>query len=311
MPQLPNTLNREGHAMSPSDTAPELPKTEPLAQPWKDHPFKVRSFGLTDRGRVRPANEDHFVVVELARTLSVQQTSVPQALAQYSSLRGHLFLVADGVGGHQAGEVASALGVVTVEGFLLNTLKRFFHLEAPEELNVMKEFQAALLHADARIFQEAARHPEMLGMGTTLTLAFAVDWRLLVAHAGDSRCYLFSKGDLYQVTQDHTMVAEMVRRGVLSAKEAERHPYRNVITNVLGGRDPGVQVEMHKLNLEPGDIVLLCSDGLTGMVANARIAAILEEEREPQRACERLVAEANAQGGKDNITVIVGSFADA
>lgn len=297
--------------MSQPDTEPDLARPEPPAAPHQDRPFAVRSFGLTDCGRVRPTNEDHFVVVELARTLSVHQTSVPQAKAQYSSLRGHLFLVADGVGGHQAGEVASALGVVTVEGFLLNTLKRFFHLEVPEEQNVMKEFQTALLQADARIFQEAARHPEMLGMGTTLTLAFAVDWRLLVAHAGDSRCYLFSRGDLYQVTQDHTLVAELVRRGEVSAREASRHPSRHVITNVLGGREPGVQVEMHKLNLEPGDVVLLCSDGLTGMVPNARIAAILEEEKEPQRACQQLVAEANAQGGKDNVTVIVGCFADA
>jgi PPM family protein phosphatase len=297
--------------MSLPDTEPDLARTEPPALPKKDRPMAVRSFGLTDPGRVRPSNEDQFVIVELARTMSVHQTSVPQAKAQYSSHRGHLFLVADGMGGHQAGEVASALGVVTVEGFLLNTLKRFFHLEVPEEQNVMKEFQAALLQADARIFEEASQHPEMIGMGTTLTMAFAVDWRLLVAHAGDSRCYLFSRGDLYQLTQDHTLVAEMVRRGALSASEASGHPSRHVVTNVLGGPEPGVQVEMHKLDLEPGDVVLLCSDGLTGMVPDARIAAILDEEREPGRACERLVAEANALGGKDNITVIVACFADA
>jgi PPM family protein phosphatase len=297
--------------MSLPDTDPDLARTELPVLPKKDRPLVVRSFGVTDPGRVRPSNEDHFVIVELARTLSVHQTSVPQAKAQYSSHRGHLFLVADGMGGHQAGEVASALGVVTVEGFLLNTLKRFFHLEVPEEQNVMKEFQAALLQADARIFEEASQHPEMIGMGTTLTMAFAVDWRLLVAHAGDSRCYLFSRGDLYQLTQDHSVVAEMVRRGFLSATEASHHPSRHVVTNVLGGPEPGVQVEMHKVDLEPGDVVLLCSDGLTGMVPDARIAAILEEEPEPGRACARLVAEANAEGGKDNITVIVGCFADA
>jgi serine/threonine protein phosphatase PrpC len=279
--------------------------------PKTDRPCAVRSFAVTDPGRVRPSNEDHFVVVELARTMSIHQTSVPQAKVQYSSHRGHLFIVADGVGGHQAGEVASALGVVTVEGFLLNTLKRFFHLQVPEEQNVMKEFQHALMEADARIFEEAYKHPELLGMGTTLTMAFAVDWKLLVAHAGDSRCYLLSKGELYQLTQDHTMVAEMVRLGVLSPAEATRHPDRHVITNVLGGHEPGVRVEMHKLNLEPADVVLLCSDGLSEMVPDARIAAILEEEQEPQRACERLVAEANERGGKDNITAIVARFEEA
>src|SRR3954471_18540027 len=156
--------------MSQPKTEPELARAGPPAPPKTGRPLTVRSFGLSDPGRVRPSNEDRFVVVELARTLCVHHTNVPQAKAQYSSHRGHLFVVADGMGGHQAGEVASALGVVTVEGFLLNTLKRFFHLREREESPVMKEFQAALLQADARIFEEASRHPEMLGMGTTLTM---------------------------------------------------------------------------------------------------------------------------------------------
>jgi PPM family protein phosphatase len=285
--------------VNPSATAPPRP------------PLTVRSFGLTDPGRVRPTNEDHFVIVDLARTLHVHHTSVPQAQAQYSSYRGHLFLVADGMGGHQAGEVASALTAVTIEGFLLNTLKRFFHLEVPEEQNVMKEFQEALVQADARIFEEAARHPELLGMGTTLTMAFAADRRLFVAHVGDSRCYLFSGGELHALTQDHSIVAEMVRRGALTLEGASRHPYRHVITNVLGGHQPGVRVEMHKLGLEAADVVVLCSDGLTEMVADARIAAILHEEPEPQRVCERLVAEANERGGRDNITVLVACFEES
>src|SRR3954452_8747106 len=246
--------------MSLADTK-SYPPSVPSVQPKANRSFMVRSFGLTDPGRVRSANEDHFVIVELARTMSIHQTSVPQAKAQYSSHRGHLFLVADGMGGHQAGEVASALGVVTVEGFLLNTLKRFFHLQKPEEQHVMKEFHSALLQADARIFEEASRHPEMVGMGTTLTMAFAVDWRLLIAHAGDSRCYLLSGGEFHQLTRDHTAVAELVRQGALSAAAASRHPSRHVVTNVLGGHAAGLLVEMHKLDLEPEDVVLLCSDG--------------------------------------------------
>jgi PPM family protein phosphatase len=279
-----------------------------MVLPKPERPFSVRSFGLTDRGQVRATNEDQFVSVELARTMSIHQTSVPQAKVQYSSHRGHLFIVADGMGGHQAGEVASALGVVSVEGFLLNTLKRFLNLQGGEEHEVMKDFQRALLEADARIIQEAYRHPEMFGMGTTLTMAFAVHWRLMIAHAGDSRCYLWSHGELHQLTQDHTKVAEMVREGILSPAQAARHPGRHVITNVLGGQVPGVRVEMHKLDLEPADVVLLCSDGLSEMVPDAGIAAILAEEPEPRRACERLVAEANLRGGKDNITALVARF---
>jgi PPM family protein phosphatase len=212
------------------------------------------------------------------------------------------------MGGHQAGEVASALSVVTVEAFVLNTLKRFFNLTVPEEQDVMKEFRGALLEADARLFEEASQHPELLGMGTTLTMAFAVSWKLFVAHAGDSRCYLLSGGDLHQLTQDHTKVAEMVRLGALSPAEASHHPSRHVVTNVLGGHEPGVWVEMHKLALEAGDVLLLCSDGLTEMVPDAGIAAILKEEQEPRRACEQLLAEANERGGKDNITALVACF---
>jgi PPM family protein phosphatase len=297
--------------MSPLQTAPETVRAAPPAPPETGRPFAVRGFGLTDTGRVRPSNEDRFVVVEMARTMYVHQTNVPQAQAQYGSHTGHLFLVADGVGGNRAGEVASALGVVTVEGFVLNTLKRFFSVGVPEEHGVLKEFQSALLQADARIFEEASRHPELLGMGTTLTMAFAVNRSLLVAHAGDSRCYLLSGGELRQLTQDHTLVAEMVRQGALSPAEASRHPYRHVITNVLGGTEPGVLVEMHKLDLEAGDVVLLCSDGLTEMLPDDRIAAVLQEEKEPRPACERLVAEANDRGGEDNVTVIVARFEEA
>lgn len=299
-------FDRTGHVMS-QQTELDLADAPPLT-PKLSHPFSVRAFGLTDSGRVRPINEDHFVIVELARTMCVHQTSIPQAATQYSRHRGHIFLVADGMGGHEAGEVASALTVVSIEGFLLNTLKRFFNLKAAEEQNVLQEFQSALLQADARIFEEADQHPELIGMGTTLTMAFAVNWKLFVAHAGDSRCYLFSKGELHQLTRDHTAVAEMVRLGALSPQAAARHPYRHAVTNVLGGREPGVQAELHKLDLEPDDVLLLCSDGLTEMVGDDRIAAILQDEQEPQSICERLVAEANEQGGNDNITVIASRF---
>lgn len=299
--------------MSSSNTRTELelPATEPLPTLKRTPRCVVRSFGLTDLGRSRTSNEDQFVIAELARNLCIHHTSVPQSKTQYSSYRGHVFLVADGMGGHQAGEVASTISVMTVEDFLLNTVKRFFRLRDSDEQSVMKEFQTALQEADARLFEEASQHPELLGMGTTLTMAFAINWRLFIAHAGDSRCYLFSKGKLHQLTQDHTMVAEMIRLGMLSPKDASSHPQRNVVTNVLGGPEPGVHVEMHRLDLEAGDVVMLCSDGLNGMVTDAQIAALLQDEREPQRACKRLVDAANAKGGNDNITVIVACFDEA
>jgi protein phosphatase len=265
----------------------------------------MRSFGMSDRGQVRPSNEDCFATVELARTMHVHQTNLPQATPRFSGHRGHGFLVADGVGGREGGEVASALAVESIEEFLLNTLKRFSNLQAREAQNALKELESALVHAEARIFGETAKHPEWRGMATTLTLAFAVNRMLFIAHAGDSRCYLYSQGELRQLTLDHTLVADMIRQGILSPKGLARHPYRHVVTNIVGGSEPGVQVELHRLDLHPDDVLLLCSDGLTEMIPDEHIAVILREEPDPERACERLVAEANERGGTDNITVIV------
>jgi protein phosphatase len=216
-----------------------------------------------------------------------------------------VFLVADGVGGHEAGEVASALAVAAIEEFLRDAHQRPCNPRVSDAQNALKELEGALLQAEARIFAEAASHPEWRGMGTTLTLAFAVNRMLLVAHAGDSRCYVLSQGGLRQLTLDHTLAAALVRQGILSPAGASGHPYRHVVTNILGGSKPGVQVELHTHDLDPDDVVLLCSDGLTDMVSDDRIAAVLREEPDPQRACERLVAEANGHGGKDNITVVV------
>ena len=143
-----------------------------------------------------------------------------------------------------------------------------------------------------------------------MTLAFAVNWMLFIAHAGDSRCYLLSEGGLRQVTQDHTWTAELVRQGVLAPGGEAGHPCRHVVTNILGGDEPCVQVELHRLDLRPDDVLLLCSDGLTEMLPDDRIAVLLREERDPRRACERLVAEANGHGGKDNITVIVAQVGE-
>lgn len=268
-------------------------------------PFALSSFGISDRGQKRETNEDCFSIAELVRTLRVHHSNLPQSKTSLSSHRAYVFLIADGMGGSIAGEVASGLSVATIEDFLLNTLKRFSNLQAGEEQGALRAFQDALCQADSRIFEETASHPEWHGMGTTLTMAFAVNWRLFVAHAGDSRCYLFSDGKLQQLTQDHTVTAEMARRGMISLEKAANHPWRHVVTNILGGPEPGVKVELHSLDLHPDDVLLLCSDGLTEMIPDDGITAVLQQENDPQRVCERLIAEANRLGGKDNVTAIL------
>jgi len=272
-------------------------------------PLRVHSHGATHPGRKRTTNEDQFLIAALTKALQVQQTSLPQDEVHYSGPQGHLFLVADGVGGNAAGEKASALAVNLIESFVLDTLNWCLQLRSSNAADaLLAEFQQAMEQADRQLLHESRRRPELHGMGTTLTLAYCLGDQLFVAHVGDSRCYLLRRGLLYRLTHDHTLVAEMVKRGMLRAEEAAHHGYRHVITNVVGGSDPGVRVEVHKLPLESGDVLLLCSDGLTEMVSDQEILAVLQDVADPARATERLVARANEQGGKDNVTVVVARF---
>ncbi len=284
--------------------------TTPLTAPAPAEPLPlaVQSYGLSHPGRVRPNNEDVFVVGELARTLIDRHTNVPQPDETHSRHRGHVLLVADGVGGHEAGDVASRLGTACVEEFLLNTFRRFAAAPSADGQSALRELQAALLRADARLFDAADRHPQWRGMGTTLTMAIASGRRLFVAHAGDSRCYLYSGGSLRQLTSDHTFAADMARSGLITRAEQDHHPWRHVVTNLLGGSEHGVRAEVHLLDLHPGDVLLLCTDGLTEMLTDAAIAAVLAAEADPQGACRRLIDEANRSGGVDNVTAVVARF---
>jgi serine/threonine protein phosphatase PrpC len=245
-------------------------------------PLSVSSFGLTDRGKVRTANEDQFLIAVLLKALQVEQTSLPQPPIQHSGDRSHLFMVADGMGGRAGGETASALAIDSVETFVLESLKWFSQCRGEEQDGVLADFQKAIRVASSRLRNEGADHPELSGMGTTLTLAYSLNDELFVAHVGDSRCYLCRGGILYQLTRDHSLVEEMVRHGVLSAKQAAGHHLRHLVTNALGGGYSEVKVEVHKLKLESGDVVLLCSDGLTEMLSNDAISDILQSQWDPE-----------------------------
>jgi PPM family protein phosphatase len=288
---------------------PTLPETAVPESPSPGAPsnssLTVRSFGLTDRGLVRPSNQDQFLVAELSPVIRVHQSSLSQPESLFGQRSGTLFIVADGMGGHRGGEQASAIAVETIEDFMLNTLKWFFGLKGE---SLLAEFQDALSAADARLFEEMARHPELRGMGTTVTMAYTVGDAFYVVHVGDSRCYLFREGSLYQLTHDHTLVQELVSHGVVKPEDAPHHRYRHIITNAVGGTEHGIRVEVHKLPLAPGDVALLCSDGLTEMVDATAIATILATEGEPERACHDLVERANALGGRDNVTTVVARF---
>src|SRR5262249_28337624 len=159
---------------------------------------------------------------------------------QHSSSRSYLFVVADGMGGHASGEIASALAVDAVESFVLETFKWFAQCKGQGQDQVLGDFQIALGHVNARVLAEAAQRSELHGMGRTLTRAYTLNDGLFVAHVGDSRCYLSRHGLLYRLTRDHTLVEEMVRRGALPPDEAAQHRWRHVVTNAVGGDSAGV-----------------------------------------------------------------------
>jgi PPM family protein phosphatase len=202
-----------------------------------------------------------------------------------------LFAVADGMGGHSAGDVASAMAIE----------------EISRELRRSDSLSSAVHAANRAIFDKASKNPELAGMGTTITALFTNDASAQIAHVGDSRAYLLHNGTLSRLTTDHTVVGRLVQQGRLMQEDADRHPQRSYLERALGV-DSDVEVDVHVLDFSPEDRVLLCSDGLFGMIDDDLILEILQNERDPQRAAERLCEEAVHAGGNDNVTCIVVDF---
>jgi PPM family protein phosphatase len=222
----------------------------------------------TDTGRQRRANEDSLLV------------------------RSPLFVVADGMGGAQAGEVASRVAVEAFSG----------GIEDPS--NPERSLAAHVRAANARINDLSHRRPEHAGMGTTITVAYVGEDDVSVAHVGDSRAYCLRDGELLRLTDDHSLVDELIRQGKLTPEEAEEHPQRSVITRALGP-EASVDVDTRTFRGREGDVYLLCSDGLTTMVGEEQLAALLLEHASLRDAGEALIAAANRAGGRDNITVVL------
>ena len=202
-----------------------------------------------------------------------------------------LFVVADGMGGHEAGEVASEIAVNTISNY------------APKEPNG-PQLGEAIQKANLAILEGAATGLGKPGMGTTVTAAMIFDNQLLIAQVGDSRAYLLHNGQLQRITRDHSLVADLVEQGRLTEEEARIHPQRSVITRALGS-DPNTMPDAYALRLSQGDRLLLCSDGLSGMVLDSRIESILNRYSDVQECCDKLIDEALKAGGLDNVTAIV------
>jgi protein phosphatase len=285
----------------------DLPAPEAVG--GRSRPVRVSFGARTDQGKVRKNNEDHFLVARLAKSMQVCKSSLPDdGTCRFSDEEGYLMVVADGMGGALAGERASALAVGSLEAFVLNTFKWFLHLGGREQSVLLDELRQGLERADHNVFARAQSDPQLVGMGTTLTMAYSVGADLFIAHAGDSRAYIFRGGTLEQITRDHTLVQLLIQSGKLTPHGARHHARRNVVTNVIGGPSEGVEAEIHRVRLADGDVLLLCSDGLSEPVDDAAIAEVLNRTPDPQAACDRLVALANDHGGHDNITAVVARY---
>lgn len=234
---------------------------------------RVRYAGHTEAGRVRSVNQDSFFAGEI-------------------SGRGTLAIVADGMGGHQTGEVASQKAVSIIQEELVRS-------RAHPPAAIARAVQAANLE----IYEFATEHPENHGMGTTLTTVLIDDQVGLVGHIGDSRAYLIRDGAIRQLTQDHSWVAERVRQGILTEDEAKRHRWRNVITNALGA-SPEIKLDLMHFDVKAGDRILLCSDGISMLLDEARLMQIITQHA-PDEAVQQLIEVANERGSPDNITAVV------
>lgn len=262
--------------------------------------------GMTHQGKVRESNQDHFLVADLERTVRVRQTSLPTSEEPtLSDPQGTVMMVADGMGGHGDGELASAVTVDAVLEHMTYVMPSLQAHDPASERELSLELGLAIERCQARLRSVAARKGASSSMGTTLTLAY-VRWpAAYVAHVGDSRLYLWRAGELMQVTQDHTL-AQRVRDRYGGAEDLAH--LEHVLVNAIGGDGKLPDVESHRLSLESGDRLLLATDGLYGELPSATIAGLLAGAESPAEACHRLVSAALDAGGRDNITTVVAVF---
>ncbi len=264
---------------------------------------------LSHPGKKRANNEDHFLVAQFRRTMETLLTNLPEGAvpARHADV-AHGMLVADGMGGAAAGEVASRTAIGALVELALQTPDWIMHLDEKSALKVLERMKQRFQQLQEVLIERAQSDPRLSGMGTTMTLALTVEAHLLITHTGDSRAYLFRDGNLHRLTHDQTMVQSLVDAGALRPEEAARHPMRHVLTGVITTKAGTIPVELHHVPLADGDQVLLCTDGLTDMVADDGIAEALGGAESAEAACRALVERALEAGGKDNVTAAVARY---
>lgn len=264
-------------------------------------PVVVESFAQSDVGRTREHNEDAYLVANLTDPRPIQFSGV---LSRQADERGTLFMVADGMGGAAAGEVASATAVDVV----LRYLREHWSASPVRTAEAfVRSIARATEVANHAIFSYAHEHPELRGMGTTATIAGLLGDTIYLAQVGDSRAYLVRDGIAFQLTKDQSLMQKLIEAGEISERDAEMSERRNIILQALGP-EPQIRVDLTHQRVRRGDVLILCSDGLTGLVKPELIGRAVREETDLARVCSRLIAVANDLGGPDNITVVAARF---
>lgn len=267
--------------------------------------FEVHFGAASHVGKVRATNDDHFAIVQRTRSQEMLLSNLPSCPSKVAD-EAYAFIVADGMGGQAFGEFASRLVLQKIFELAARATSWLMKFTHPDMQQVHQRIDAYLQQLQETLSHHARLDPELRGMGTTCTSVYLMPPHALVAHIGDSRAYYFRDGRLEQITRDHTVAQRLIDAGVAPENTVR---FRNLLTNVLGGADPEAIVEINPIHLEAGDRLLLCSDGLSGMVDDETIADVLSSETAPQAACDRLVQLALEAGGDDNVTVVVAELA--
>jgi PPM family protein phosphatase len=289
----------DGAPPAPAGAPPAVPPAGPLASAGGE--VRVKLFARTDVGQVREHNEDNFLVADLTRrSRGLMEANRAAAIGPH----GAVFAVCDGMGGAAAGEIASQLAVDIIYEKMVDGLEK---VQSSARDEIARRLVRAVESAGLRIFQEAKLDRTRRGMGTTVTASALVDDHIFFAQVGDSRGYILRNQVLTQVTRDQSLVNQLIEAGQLTEEEAETFEHNNIILQALGTSDT-VQVDLTYSELHRGDMLLLCSDGLSGMVRFDEIRDIMRSSQEPLEICKALTERANQAGGHDNITVIIVVF---
>lgn len=272
---------------------------------------KIDCHGLTDIGREREVNQDNFLIAQLEKSLDIQESSLKfgERDEMASVQRGHVLAVADGMGGHAGGEHASRLALEAASEFVVNTIPWFEESDEHSDDELNEKLEEAIAICQKRLTADEYEHPERHGMGTTLTMAYIVWPTMHLLHVGDSRCYLLREGRMRRLTVDQTVAQQMIDRNIPPERIANR--WYHTLWNVIGGSENSVEGNVQDIDLQLGDTVLLCSDGLTGHVEDDEIEQMLKSNIGAAKQCRRFVDLANERGGSDNITAVVARFLSA